>query len=268
MSAKGRQFWNGKLVWVTGASSGIGEALVRHLDPLGARLVLSARREGRLEAVRASLSHPDRHRVLPLDMTDTGAFPEAVAAVEGDGGLDVLVHNAGISQRSRALETDIEVDRRLMEVNYLGPVALTKAALPGMIERGGGRLVVVSSLVGRMATPVRSGYSASKHALHGFFEALRAETHDSGIRITLACPGFVRTEISLNALTADGSPQGTMDRGQEEGMAPEECARRIARAAERGKAEVWIGGKEVWAVYLARFFPGLYRYLVRRLEVT
>lgn len=266
--SSGKQAWDGTHVWITGASSGIGEALVRHLDPLGARLVLSARRQGRLEAVRASLSHPDRHRVLPLDVAKTDAFPEAVAAVEEGGGLDVLVHNAGISQRSLALETEVEVDRRLMEVNYFGPVALTKAVLPRMVERGGGRLVVVSSLVGKIATPVRSGYSASKHALHGFFEALRAETHDSGIRITLACPGFVRTEISLHALTADGSPQGSMDRGQERGMAPEECARRIARAAERGKPEVLIGGKEVWAVHLARFFPGIYRRLVRRLEVT
>lgn len=256
-------------MWITGASSGIGEALAQHLDARGARLLLSARRQGKLEAVRATLSHPDRHRVVPLDLADEGAVAETAETVLADPGApDVMIHNAGITQRSLAEETALAVDRQLFEVNFFAVVGLTKALLPAMLERGSGQFVVISSLVGKIATPVRSGYSASKHALHGFFDALRAETADRGIRVTLICPGFIRTEITHHALTGDGSPQGTMDRAQEHGMAPEECARRIVAAAGKGKREVWIGGREVGAVYLHRFFPGLFHRLIRRARVT
>ena len=260
--------WEGKRVWITGASSGIGEAVARVLDRRGARLVLSARRLERLQAVRASLSRPDDHEVLALDVTETERAEEHAADVLAAGPVDVQIHGAGVTQRSRVEETEVAVDRRLMEVNYFGVVALTRAVLPSMLERGAGQLVVVSSLVGKISTPKRSGYSASKHALHGFFDALRAELHDRGIRVTLACPGFVRTEITLHALTGDGSEQGTMDEAQEQGMAPGVCAERIVRAAERGKREVLIGGKEVWAVRLHRFFPGLFHRMIRTAKVT
>lgn len=265
---------DGSVVWITGASSGIGEALVRKVEAKGARVVLSARRGEVLETVRQSLSHPDRHLVVPLDLAQHDTFPAAVervldfAAAAGGGGIDVLVHNAGISQRSLAKETELAVDRRLLEVNTLGPIALTKAALPSMLERGEGRLVVVSSLVGKIGTPLRSTYSASKHALHGFFESLRAETFDAGLRVTMVCPGFIKTEITYHALTGDGSPQGSLDRAQAEGMAPEDCAARIVRAIESGEDEILVGGREVWAVRLARFFPGLFRRLIRRARVT
>ena len=196
--------WDERKVWITGASSGIGEALARVLDRRGARLVLSARRSERLEAVKASLTRPQEHRVLPLDVTATDRAAEHVAEALTGGPVDVLVHGAGISQRSRAAETELAVDRRLMEVNFFGAVALTKAVLPSMLDRGAGHFVVVSSLVGKISTPLRSGYSASKHALHGFFDAVRAELYERGIRVTLACPGFIRTEITLHALTGDG----------------------------------------------------------------
>lgn len=260
--------WDRKRVWITGASSGIGEALVRVLDRRGARLVLSARRLERLQAVRAALTRPDAHDVVALDVAETERAGEHAATVLSEGPVDVVIHSAGISQRSRAAETELSVDRRLMEVNYFGTVALTKAVLPSMLERGSGHFVVVSSLVGKISTPKRSGYSASKHALHGFFDALRAELHDRGIRVTIACPGFVRTEVSLHALTGDGSEQGTMDEAQEKGMAPEVCAERIVRAAETGRREVLIGGKEVWAVRLHRFFPGLFHRMIRTAKVT
>lgn len=260
--------WNDQRVWITGASSGIGEALARVLDRRGARLVLSARREDKLQDLRAALTRPDDHQVLPLDVTDTERAPEHVRAATSRGPVDVLIHNAGVTQRSRVVDTELSVDRRLMEVNYFGVVALTKAALPAMLERGSGHFVVVSSLVGKISTPLRSGYSASKHALHGFFDALRAETYDRGIRVTMVCPGFIRTSITLHALTGDGSEQGSMDDAQAQGMDPLRCAERIVRAGEREAREVLIGGREVWAVRLHRFLPGLFHRMIRKARVT
>ena len=259
----------GEVIWITGASSGIGEALAHLFDRRGARLVLSSRREDALRRVRDRCAHPERHLVLPLDLGE----PESLAAVaaralEHFGHVDVMVHNGGLSQRSRAEETALAVDRRIMEVDYFGAVALTKALLPSMLGRGSGRIVVVSSLVGKIGTPLRSGYSAAKHALHGFSDSLRAEVHDRGVRVTLVCPGFIRTEVSIHALTGDGTPQGTLDRAQAEGMSPEACAHRIARALDHGRDEVLIGVKEVWAVRLERLFPALFRRLIRRVRVT
>ena len=255
-----------KTVWITGASSGIGEALAYELARRGARLILSARREEKLRAVQAACAHPERHRIVPLDLAEPDSIGEAARRVLAEGVPDVLVNNGGISQRSRVAETRLAVDRRIMEVNYFGTIALTKAVLPGMLARGSGHLVTISSLVGKFGTPKRSAYAASKHALHGFFDALRAETYDAGIRITMVCPGFVRTAVSENALTADGTPHGVMDPSQRDGLAPEACARRIARAVEKEKAEVYIGGRETVAVYLTRYVPALFRRVIRRVQ--
>lgn len=256
-------------VWITGASSGIGEALAGALARAGARLVLSARREGELERVRRGMPRADEHRVVAFDMADEEAVEAAAREVLTTGErLDVLVLNAGITQRSLARDTELAVDRRLFEVNYFGPVALAKAVLPAFRAQSGGRLVVVSSLVGKIGTPLRSGYAASKHALHGFFESLRAEEHDAGIRVTMVLPGFIRTPLPVTALTGDGSPQGRMDRAQLEGMAPEDCAERIVRAVLRGRDEVLVGGKERFAVLLGRVAPGLLRRVLRRARVT
>ena len=266
--------WRDQAVWVTGASSGIGEALARELGRRGARLALSARRRERLEALReeiaAAAGHAvDRHAVVPLDLAESRQIQPAVeAALAWAGRIDVVIHNAGISQRSLAVETDLEVDRRIMEVNYFGTVALTKAVLPAMLEAGGGRFVVVTSLVGRIGTPLRSGYAASKHALHGFFDSMRAELHDRGVRVTLACPGFIKTELPLAALTGDGTPQGKMDRAQLAGYPADRCAEKILAAVERNREEVMIGGREKYAVYLKRFLPGLFSRIIRKARVT
>jgi short-subunit dehydrogenase len=258
-----------KRVWLTGASAGIGEALALELASRGARLLLSARRHRRLEEVRAASDGAERHHLLPFDLANPSAVADAARRVlENFSPLDALVLNAGISQRALAEETLLQVDRRLMEVNFFAPVALAKAVLPSMLERQSGQIVIVSSLVGKFGTPLRSGYSASKHALHGFFDSLRAETWERGIRITLACPGFIRTELPLHALTGDGSPQGRMDRGQLQGSSAEACARRIVRAAERERPEVLVGGKERYAVYLKRFLPSIFDRLIRRARVT
>ena len=182
--------------------------------------------------------------------------------------LDVLVNNAGISQRALAHETVLEVDRRVMEVDFFAPVALTKAVLPSMLEGGAGHIAVVSSLVGKFGTPRRSAYAASKHALHGFFDSLRAEVHAAGLRVTLICPGYVRTDISRNALRADGTLHETMDAGQQNGLTPERCAAKILRAIEREKDEVFFGGQEAVAVYIKRFWPGLLNRILRKATVT
>ena len=261
--------WDGKLVWVTGASAGIGEALARAFAARGARLVLSARRAALLEEVRASLPRPDEHLVVPLDLADPASIASAASAVLARlGAVDVLVHCGGVSQRSLARDTALAVDRRIFEINFFGTVALTKALLPSMLARRAGHIVVVSSLVGKIGTPLRSAYAASKHALHGFFDSLRAEVWREGVRVTLACPGFIRTDVSVNALTGDGSPQGTMDDAQAHGMPAEECAEAIVRAVERDAHEVLVGGKERWAVHLRRFFPGLFDRVIRTVKVT
>lgn len=258
-----------KSVWVTGASSGIGEALAYALAARGGRLILSARRVERLEAVQAACTHPDRYLVLPLDLTDTASIEAAVPlALAHTGSIDMLINNGGISQRAQALDTELSIDRRIMEVNYFGTIALTKAVLPSMLQRGAGHIAVVSSLVGKFGTPKRSAYAASKHALHGFFDALRAEIHDAGLRVTLICPGYIRTDISRNALTGDGTLHGTMDAGQQHGMTAARCATKILRALEREKDEIFFGGKEVMAVYLKRFWPGLLNRLLRKTTVT
>lgn len=254
-------------VWITGASSGIGEAVARAFAARGARVLLSARRESELARVAAALG--ERARVLPLDLEDTaGLADKAARALAEHGPIDIMVHNGGISQRSRAIDTRVDVDERIMRINYLGAVALTKGLLPSMVARRRGHFVVISSLVGRVGTPLRSGYSASKHALHGFFDSLRAEHHDDGLHVTLICPGFVRTDVSVNALTGDGSPQGTMDTKTAGGITPEACAARILRAVDRREEEVNVGGWETIAVPVRRYFPTLYSRLIRRARVT
>ena len=258
-----------KVIWITGASSGIGEALARAFSQQGARLVLSARRSDELERVRAGLADPERHLVLPLDLTDSDSFAAATQTViDQCQRIDILVNNGGISQRSRIIDTDLAVDRRVMEVNYFGAIGLTKAVLPAMRQAGGGQVVVISSLVGELPTPMRSAYCASKHALHGWFEALRAEEHDKGIRVLMVMPGFIRTNVSINAITADGSSHGVMDDHQAAGLDVDVCAGRIVRAVQRGREQVIIGGREVAGIWLKRFFPSLYRKVIRRIKVT
>ena len=233
-------------------------------------MILSARSADKLEQVRQSCENASRHEVLPLDLAALDELEAKASEAEGFyGRIDILINNGGVSQRSLALDTSLDVDRSLIETNYLGPVTLTKAVLPGMIERKQNtHIVVVSSLTGKFGTPLRSGYAASKHALHGFFDALRAEIWKEKVFVTIVCPGYIRTNVSINAMTGDGSPQGTMDKGQENGMTPEACAVHILRAIENGKDEVLIGGMEKMGVYLKRFFPGYFSRMIRKMSVT
>ncbi len=250
----------GKIVWITGASSGIGEALVYACVNAGARVVASARRMGELERVKTACGAlSDMVTVLPLDVSRPETFETAVSQVLALlGRIDILINNAGASQRSFARETGLEVDRRVMEVNYFGQIALTKAVLPSMLVQGSGHFVVMSSLTGKFGFPKRSAYAAAKHALQGFFETLYLEERAQGIRVTIVNPGGIRTAISLHALTSDGGEFGKMDPLQEQGMSPEKCAALILQAVNGQRFEVAIGNpREKMALWLKRFFPRL-----------
>lgn len=256
---------------MTGASSGIGEAAARQWAQRGARVILSSRNREALEQVQASWSAEAQARswVLPLDLGNADSMPGKVAeALAWAGRIDIMVHCGGISQRSLAIETDLSVDRKVMEIDYFGTVALTKALLPHFVSHRKGHFVVVTSLMGLFSSPLRSGYCGAKHALHGFFESLRAEHHDDGLNITMVCPGFIRTSISLNAVVGDGSQQGTMDEKTGAGLSADECAVRLIRAVDRKRPQVLIGRFEIVGAYIKRFAPGLLRRIVRKAAVT
>lgn len=259
---------NEPVIWITGASSGIGEACAKKFSAEGYQVILSSRNESELKRVQSSCLHPDKIKILQLDLADQSNYEQKVAeAISLFGKVDILLHNGGISQRSLIKETGLEVDRKLMEVNFFGTVALTKAILPYFIQRKSGHFAVVTSLVGKFASPYRSAYAASKHALHGFFDTLRAEHYKDHIAVTLICPGFIRTQVSVNALIWDGSSLGKMDEAQAKGMSPESCANAIFKAIKAQKEEVLIGGKEKYAVYLKRFFPRIFSKILRKAKV-
>jgi len=255
---------------ITGASSGIGEALAYQIATTGAKLIIAARRLQELERVKSGCQHPENVQILTLDLADSFSIQQKAKEAEKIWGhIDIIIHSGGISQRDKVINTHMDVDRKIMEVNYFGTVALTKALLPGMIARKSGHQVVITSAVGIVSTPYRSAYAASKHALHGFYDALRAEHHDDGLKVSIILPGFVRTNISYNALTGDGTAQNKMDNAQDNGLSPEACAAQIIKAIEKDKEEVYIGGlKEVAGIYVKRFFPSLFSKIVRKTAVT
>ena len=251
--------FQGHRVWITGASSGIGEALALAFHGAGAKLILSARREDELKRVQTACGGEPGARVLPMDVTNAQELPEKTQLALGMfSGIDILVLNAGITQRSRTRETDESVYRRLMEVNFFGPEAMARAILPSMLAQKSGHIVVISSVAGKFGVPMRSGYSATKFALHGFFEALRAEEERNGIHVTMVCPGYIRTEISLSALRGDGRKHAKMDSELAHGMPADKCARQILRGVARRKHEIVVAApREKTLVYIKRFFPNL-----------
>ena len=255
-----RTDFSNKVIWITGASSGIGEALAYALSGRGARLILSSRRAGELERVRQACAHPETVKVLPLDLLDMGSFAaKAAQAVGVFGQVDVMVHNGGVSQRSLVMETSLGVQRMVMELDYFSYVALTQALLPHFAERKAGYFVVMSSVMGKIGTPMRSAYAGAKHALHGFFDCLRAEVAGLGIRVTVLTPGYIRTNISQHVVTRDGSPMGKGSANIEKGLAADKAAVQIVRAMVRGRYEAYIGkmGMERLALWFNRWFPGI-----------
>ena len=258
--------FTGKVVWITGASSGIGEALARAFAKEGAKLVLSARRESELKRVQRECGlSDDQCLVLPLDLADTSSVENVSSQVISRfGRIDVLVNNGGMSQRSFTTDTPLEIDRKVMEVNFFGTVAVTKSILPQMLKQKSGHIVVISSIAGKFGFFYRSAYAASKHALHGFFESLRLEVEQDNIKVLLVCPGKIKTNISINAITGTGKKHDKMDESTGNGLSAEVCARQILSAIKKEKEEVFIGGKELIAVTIKRLFPGLFTKFIRR----
>jgi short-subunit dehydrogenase len=256
--------FTGQVVWITGASSGIGEALAYAFSASGARVILSSRRADELERVRRGCAHPEQVRALPLDLLDipslTAKTAEAIAVF---GQIDWMIHNGGVSQRGLVKDTSLEVQRRVMELDYFSYVALTQAVLPHFMERKAGHFAVMSSVMGKIGTPMRSAYAAAKHALHGFFDCLRAEVAPMNIGVTILTPGYIRTNIALNAVTGDGSPMGRASGEIDNGLPADQAAKQILRALAKGKFEAYIGkpGKEKIGLLLNRFAPGM---LIRR----
>lgn len=258
-------YFKNKVVWITGASSGIGEHLAYAMADRGARLILSSRNERELNRVRDNCRSGTDILVLPLDITNFAAIPDAVRTVQDQfQKIDILINNAGVSQRALIKDTQFEVDQQLIATNYFGPVALTKFVLPDMLKNQAGHIVVISSVLGKMSIPYRSGYAAAKHALHGYFEVLRAEVAAENIKVTIICPGYVHTNVTINALTGDGSAYRIMAQATSDGMTPEYFAARALYVIERGKKEAIIAGKERFAIWLKQYFPRVFYYLIRR----
>lgn len=257
-----------KIVWITGASSGIGEALAYALAKEGAHLVLTARNKARLQEVAdICLQHTEQCHIFEADLFDTDMLESLVKKViKQVGTIDLLMNNAGMSQRSLVKDTPLQNDRKIMELNFFSVVALTKLVLPYMIKQQSGHIVVTSSIVGKFGFPLRSAYSASKHALQGFFESLSAELHKDNINVTIVSPGRIQTNISKHALLSDGSANGVMDPGQETGMPSDKCATQILKAIKKNKKDILVGQKELLMVYIHRFFPLLYRIMTNKIE--
>lgn len=259
-----------KIIWITGASSGIGEALTKEYAKVNNTLIISSRSEKELNRVKDELkSSPAKIIVQPLDLEKFDELPAKVQNVLGQvPHIDLLINNGGISQRGLAAETPISVDQRIMNVNYIGTVALTKAVLPSMLKRKSGHIATVSSLVGKFGTAKRSSYAASKHACHGFFDSLRNEIYDQNITVSLICPGFIKTNVSKNALNEKGEKQGTMDETTGNGMDANVFARKMIAALEAKKEEAYIGGKETIGILVKRLFPGIFSKMIRKAKVT
>lgn len=258
-----------KTVWITGASSGIGKALALEFSKEGANIILSARNEEKLIEVQQQCAYSDRTKILPLDLTEQQTFEQKTQEAIGYfKSIDILINNGGVSQRSMAIDTKLEVDQKLFEINYFGTIALSKALLPHFVSKNSGQIAVITSVVGKIGTPLRSSYAGSKHALHGFFDSLRAEISEN-ISITLICPGFVNTDVSINALTADGSSQNTKDKATASGLSPELFAKKAVIAIKKKKQEVVIAGAlEKFAIYSKRYYPLLLARMLRKVDVT
>jgi len=269
MTSSPSSWWANKTVWVTGASSGIGEGVAYDLHLRGARLVLSARREEELNRVRdrcirnggqqgGSSSGLFDPVVLPLDLNDLDSLPtKAREAAHKLGGrhVQVIVHSGGRGMRAAASDTSASVEHELMNVNYFAAVELTRAVLPDMIRHREGTIVVISSVQGRVPLPDRSSYSASKHALHGYFNSLRMEVKSKGVQVTMVLPGYVATNLSNAAATADGSLYGKTDSTTAKGYTPAHVAERISKGVAKGRREIWImqlkGRFAIWMQVLA-----------------
>ena len=265
-----KDFFKDKTVWITGGSSGIGEAIAKRMAASGARLIISSHEFQELERVKEEIGKVKYPvRLLEFNLGN----PDEVSSVADQvlkefKKVDFFFSNGGVSQRTTAIDTPLELDRKIMEINYFSGVIISKKLLPSMVKNGGGHIIATSSISGKFGFPLRSAYGASKHALHGFYESVWTELWDKNIRTTLVCPGRVKTNISLHALGKDGKAHGKMDAGQAGGISPDECARQIMKAVRKNKREVLVGGNELIMARLKQYFPGIFYKLVVRIKPT
>lgn len=266
----------GKRVLITGASSGLGEAIAHAFYKRGARLILASRNTEKLNEIKETLLQtykpPELHvpTIVKLDLEELSTIPVVVKdLLKSLGHIDVLINNAGISYRGAAMNTDVSVDIKLMVVNYFGQVALTKAVLPSMLKNKSGHIVAISSVQGKVAIPYRSCYAASKHALQGFFDSLRAEVADSNVRVSVISPGYISTNLSVNAITGDGSAYGTMDVTTASGMKPEKVAEQIIGCLISGYEELVLAPvSHQLAIILRTLTPSLISRIMKSRAVS
>jgi short-subunit dehydrogenase len=263
------KYFENKVIWVTGASSGIGEACVYEFAKQHAKLIITALEEEVLQQVKEKCIQLGATAVFVLqaNLSQLDSLESlANQAWNCFGTIDLIYNNAGISQRATTIDTDFSVISKIMDINYFAPVILTKTILQKMTENGGGQIAVTTSISGKFGFPLRAAYCSSKHALYGFFETIAAEYFKDNIRVTIVCPGRVQTQISLHALEKDGKPHGKLDPGQAKGITAEKAARKIIRAFEKKKPEILVGKNELLMVFIKRFFPKLCRKLIRNIK--
>jgi len=262
--------FDGKTVWITGASSGIGEALVYAFIKRGAFVIASSNEPAELERVKNNCSEFSKNiACVPFDLADTTGINSLVdEQLKKSGRIDYLLNIGGISQRATIEETPLWLDRKIMEINYFGTIAFTKAVLPYMIRQKSGHILATSSISGRFGFPLRSAYSASKQALHGFFETLHIENKKNNVRASVIIPGRVRTKISFRALDADGKEQGTMDPGLAKGIPPEKAAETIIRSIIKNKREILVGSGELLILFIRRYLPFLFFRIADKIKST
>ena len=262
---KVKSYYSGKTIWVTGASSGMGEQLAYQLSTMDARLILSSRKKEDLERVMNNCAHPEKVSIITLDQAEENSVRNAASeAFEKNAHIDILFNNGGISQRSNAMETSMDITRKIMEVDFFANVLLSKLVAEKMLLRKSGHIVVTSSLAGKWGFYLRSSYAAAKHALHGYYDSLRMETEKDGLQITLVVPGLIATEISRNALDKNGKQTNEMDPNQANGLSAEETARRILKGVAAGKTEFGVGGSEMLGLKVKRFFPKMFERILRK----
>ncbi|WP_312326059.1 SDR family oxidoreductase [Acinetobacter sp.] len=260
---------NGKVVWITGASSGIGKAIAQQCAALGAQVVLTARRHEELENVRQSLTNPDQHISVIADITDESQVRHAYEQVlQQKGRIDWLINNAGLSQRALIQHTTMQTERAIMEVDYFSQVFLTKMVLPTFLAQKSGRIVFISSVAGLLGTQYRASYSAAKAAIHMWANSLRAEVADQGVQVSVIFPGFVKTNVSFNALNGEGKPQAKQDEAIENGLEADDFAKQTVRALQQGEEYIVVSGKkEKLGVLVSRISPKMLYKMIRKTKV-
>lgn len=264
------QFFNNEWIWITGASSGIGKQLSFDLYNRGAKILLASRNISELQNIASEYNFdPKRFAIQSLDLEDYESIDTLVTRWTENYGLPkVVIHNGGISQRSFVIDTKLETIKKLIDVNFMGAAAITLSLLPKILGKKQVRFVVISSVAGKIGSPLRSGYSASKFALVGFFHSLRAENEKKGISVTMVYPGFIKTNISKHALLGDGSKNDKMDEVIENGISVEECSKRILDSVQSGKREVVIAGhRERLGLFLQKYCPALFFKMIQKAKV-